>query len=435
MKTTYLSLLSLFLISLARAEHHAAPLESGTSSRRLSLDEVTAVVLANNPAIKQAVAQWEAKKKRIPQEAAWDDLRVSGMSRTARFVNVPPNAFTDESVSIEQAIPISGKNRSRARIAAAEAIATYENVRRQQLDAMTKARVAYFKLANAYAQIELNDKNLGSLRQIAEISRSKYEVGTQTAADVLIAETEASKLLEARRDLENTVAALQSRLNVLMNRDAFTPIGVPVAADVRPITTRVDLLRALVLTRRPEVLSATAKLNAQQSTVELARRAWIPDPSVTVQGQRYNSASQGVSELDAGISFNVPWTNYRKYSAAVGEAKSNLAAAQQELERTQSESVGALREALQKTETAHHHVELFHDKLIPQARQAFEASQFAYEAGKSGFTEWIAAQRSVRDLEAMGREHLADYQSALAELESVVGADLGIFDSKLKDAK
>ncbi|PZR77335.1 MAG: hypothetical protein DLM52_04795 [Chthoniobacterales bacterium] len=435
MKTNYLLLLSLFLISLARAEHHDASLEGGTSSQRLSLDEVTAAVLANNPAIKQAVAQWDAKKKRITQEAAWDDLRVSGMSRTSRFVNVPPNAFTDELVSIEQTIPISGKNRSRARIAAAEAIATYENVRRQQLDAVTKARVAYFKLANAYAQIELNDKNLVSLRQIAEIGRSKYQVGTQTAADVLIAETEASRLLEARRDLENTVAASQSQLNVLMNRDAFTPIGVPVPVDVRAMTTRVDRLRALLLSRRPEVLSASARLNAQQSTVELARRAWIPDPSVTVQGQRYNSASQGVSEVDAGISFSVPWTNYRKYSAAVGEAKSNLAAAQQELERTQSESVGALREALQKAETAHHHVELFRDKLIPEARQAFEASQFAYEAGKSGFTEWIGAQRSLRDLEAMGREHLANYQSALAELESVVGANLGIFGSKQKDSK
>lgn len=352
------------------------------------------------------------------------------MSRTARFVDVPPNAFTDESVSIEQAIPISGKNRSRARIAAAEAIASYENVRRQQLDALTKARVAYFKLANAYAQTELNEKNLVSVHQIADIGRSKYEVGTQTAADVLIAETEASKLLEARRDLENTVATSQSQLNVLMNRDAFAPVGIPVPVEVRPVATRIERLRALVLNRRPEVLSANAKLKAQEATVQLARRAWIPDPSVTVQGQRYNGASQGVSEVDAGISFNVPWTNYRKYSAAVGESPSSLIAAQQEVQRVESESVGALRDALQKAETARHHVELFRDKLVPQARQAFDATQFAYESGKSGFTDWIGAQRSLRDLEAAGREHLADYQAALAELESVVGADLEIFRSK-----
>jgi outer membrane protein, heavy metal efflux system len=435
MKTTYLLLLSLFLISESPAEPNKAQRGSGPFSRPLSLNEVTATAVANNPAIKEALAKWDAKKKRVTQDAAWDDLRVSAMSRTARFVNIPPNAFTDESVSIEQAIPLAGKNRARARIAARDAIAAYEEVRRQQLDVITKARIAYFRLANAYAQIELNDRNLASLRQIAEIARSRYEVGTQSAADVLNAETEASKLLEARRDLENTIAANQSQLNVLMNRDAFAPLTISGAPMPNHNAVHVDALRSLVLVHRPEVLGARAKVEGQQSGVELARRAWIPEPSITVQGQRYNGAAEGLSEVDAGISFSIPWGNYRKYSAGVGEARDNLAAAEHAKERAEIEAIGFLREAIQKADTAHHHVELFREKLIPQGRQAFEASQFAYEAGKSGFTEWIGAQRTLRDLEAMGREHLTNYEIAMAELESVVGADLGIFSSQMKKSK
>lgn len=435
MKTTYLLLLSLFLISESRAEHHEAQRQGGISARPLSLKEVTTIVVANNPAIKEALARWNAKQKRITQDAAWDDLRVSAMSRTARLVNVPPNAFADESVSIEQAIPLSGKNRARARIAAQDAIVAYEDVRRQQLDVITKARIAYFRLANAYAQIELNDRNLASLRQIAEIARSKYEVATQSSADVLNAETEASKLLEARRDFENTIATSQSQLNVLMNRDAFASLAISGVPMPNHGAVRADALRALVLARRPEVLSARAKEEGQQSGVALARRAWIPDPSLTVQGQRYNSAPQGVSEIDAGVSFSLPWENYRKYSAGVGEARDNLAAAEHARERAEIESTGLLRDAIQKADTAHHHVELFREKIIPQGRQAFEASQFAYEAGKSGFIEWIGAQRTLRDLEAMGREHLTNYQIAMAELESVVGADLGIFGAQMKESK
>ena len=76
-----------------------------------------------------------------------------------------------------------------------------------------------------------------------------------------------------------------------------------------------------------------------------------------------------------------------------------------------------------------HHVELFRDKLVPQARQAFEANQLAYETGKASFLEWITAQRNLRDLEAMGQQHLADYHTALAELEAIVGADLNLFPS------
>ena len=129
------------------------------------------------------------------------------------------------------------------------------------------------------------------------------------------------------------------------------------------------------------------------------------------------------------MSFTVPWINPGKYSAAVREAKENLAAAEKESERVNAESLGALRDALQKVQTARHHVELFGDKLVPQARQAFEGNQFAYETGKASFLEWITAQRNLRDLEAMGQQHGADYYAALAELEAVVGSDLNLFPS------
>lgn len=435
MKTSYLLLLNFLLASSLSAQHADVERLTRGSPLSLSLEEVTAIVLTANPSIKEALAKWEAQKARIAQEAAWDDLKVGSTTRLVRFVSVPPNAFMDHSVSIEQSIPVSGKNRVRARIAAAAAVATYEEVRRQQLDVVTKARVAFFRLANAYAQIELSDKNLVSLRQIAEIGRSKYEVGTQSAADVLIAETEASKQLEARRDLEKTLAVSQSQLNVLMNRDAFAPVGEPGPVAIRSMPKSDSALKGLVVNRRPEVLMARARLRGAMSAVELAQRAWIPDPAVTVQGQRYNSASQGISELDAGISFSIPWSNPGKYSAGVREARANRVAAQHSLDRTEIESLGLLRDALQKAATAHHHVVLFRDQLIPQARQAFEATQFAYEAGKSGFTEWIGAQRSLRDLEAMEREHLAGYQIAMAELESVVGINLGVFNSGSKENK
>jgi outer membrane protein TolC len=64
---------------------------------------------------------------------------------------------------------------------------------------------------------------------------------------------------------------------------------------------------------------------------------------------------------------------------------------------------------------------------VPQAQQAFEANQFAYETGKATFLDWITAQRNLRDVEATAKQHLADYRTALAELETVVGADLKVF--------
>src|SRR5207248_3308273 len=168
---------------------------------------------------------------------------------------------------------------------------------------------------------------------------------------------------------------------------------------------------------------AEVRIDIEKSNLQLAQRAWIPDPSLTVKAQRYNDAAQTVSELDAGVSFTVPWVNFRKYGAAVREAQENLGAAEEALDRSQKDALRLLRDQLQKVETAHHHLELFRDKIIPQAQQAYEANRLNYESGKASFLDWITSQRTLRDLEAMGRQHLTDYQVAVAELESIVGAE------------
>jgi outer membrane protein TolC len=424
MKTTYLLLLNLALPFDLQAAGIGDHPDRTAHAGGLSLGEVTAAVLAHNPAIKESLRKWNAARARVPQAAAWDDPRLGGDSRLRRFVDVPPNAFMDQSLSIEQVVPVTGKNLLRARAALADAVSAYEQLRRQQLDTIAAARAAFFRLANAYEQLDLNGKNIDSLRQIAGISRAKYEAGTQSAADVLVAETDESKLEEARRDLERELSDEQSRLNALMNRDAFAPLAQPATASIQMPQLSPTALRPLVLTQRPEIKMAEAKIEMEKSKLQLARREWIPDPALMVKAQRYNDAGQAVSELDAGVSFTVPWVNFRKYGAGVREAGENVAAAEQALDRSQKEAVQLLRDQLEKIETFHHHVELFRDKLVPQARQAFEANRLSYESGKVSFLDWITAQRVLRDIEATARMHLTDYRIAVAELEAIIGAQI-----------
>lgn len=418
MKFLWLPLCVLFFPLPARAE-------SAETGPRLSLDEVTRIVRENNPAIKAARAKWESAKLRIVQAGAWDDPKLSADSVVGRFIDLPPNAMPDQSLMLEQMLPLSGKNRARARAAAAEALSALEDVRRQQLDILTAARTSFFRLTNAYAQLEINRNNIVSLKQIADISRNRYEVGNETAAGALVAQSDASKLLETQRDLERALANEQSQLNTLMNRDAFAPIGTPLESSINSVLLSIDRLRAFALANRPEVRSARAKIEAEKWRLQIAHREWIPDPALSLRATRYNDAAQTVSELSAGVSFSLPWVNYRKYSAGTREAEKNIGAAQQALDGAQKEAIRLLRDQLQKIATAHHHVELFRDEILPQAQQAFEATQLGYESGKSGFLDWITAQRTLRDAQATARAHLADYQIAIAELDGIVGTELG----------
>ena len=197
----------------------------------------------------------------------------------------------------------------------------------------------------------------------------------------------------------------------------------------------IEQFRASLFNSRPEVRSAEAGVTAAKAKLELAKREWIPDPAVSIETQRYNGAAQVASEVSAGISFNVPWLNGRKYRAEEREAQNSLEAAQRALDSARTEALGQLRDQLQKIETFHHHVELFGDRLIPNARQTVQTNRTNYEGGKTGFLDLVLSERSLRELEAMSRAHLAEYQIALAELEAVVGADLHFFSRRQETSK
>jgi outer membrane protein TolC len=139
--------------------------------------------------------------------------------------------------------------------------------------------------------------------------------------------------------------------------------------------------------------------------------------------------------VSAGISFNVPWLNGKKYRAEENEARSGVEAAERALEGARTEALGMLRDQLQKIETFHHHTELFEARLIPNARQTLQTNRTNYEGGKTGFLELVLSDRALREVEAMYQQHLADYQMAVAELEALVGADLRLFSPHQETSK
>jgi cobalt-zinc-cadmium efflux system outer membrane protein len=422
MKTTYSLLFNLILALIFRTAQ-AGDNDSAVRKGRLSLDEITGVVLANNPAIKAAAEKWQAMKARVPQAAAWEDARAQASSRVARYVSVPPNAFTDQSFMLEQEVPISGKNLSRGRAATAEARATFEDFRRTQLDVLTRARAAFRRLAAEYAQLEVNRRNVELLTQFAEISRQRYEVGNASQADVLTAQTDAAKLLEAQADIFRRISDAQSELNVLMNRPAQSPLGQPAQISFQPPRFSLPTSQVVALNARPEVQRAQNRVETEKFRLELANRQRFPDPMVNVQAQRYNAAKEAVSEVDVGVSIGLPFLNPAKYSAAIIEARRNLQSAQHELEAARAETLGLVRDQLKKIETAAHHYELYRDKILPLARQTVQSNRAAYETSSANFLELITAQRVLQDVESTYVNHLSDYQVAVEELDAIVGIE------------
>ncbi|HXT10116.1 MAG TPA: TolC family protein [Candidatus Angelobacter sp.] len=417
-------LVSILLASQLPGQDTANSNERASTSAAFSLDEIVREVLTNNPSLKAADENWQAMKQRIPQARAWADPRASFDQRAARFVSVPRNSFMDERLMVEQTLPVAGKNRLQGDAATADAASAFETLRRKQLDAVDKARIAYYRLANAYKQLELNRKNSDLLKQFEEISRAKMVAGNKSQGDVLSADTQLAKLDEAQFDFQREISDARTELNLLMNRPPESPLARPSDLAFQPVDISLPALEGLALANRPELAIAERNVEAAQARLKAARKDWIPEPSVRLEGDRYNDAGQIVSELDAGFSIDLPWFNRSKYRAAIRENEKLTEAAQYDLRAARNETLSLVVDQFHRVETFHHHTELYQAKLLPLARETVNAQRSSYESDRTGFLEILTAQQTAQDVESMYWDHLMHYQVALADLEALIGVDL-----------
>jgi len=391
----------------------------GAEPTTLSQDALLRTALRDNPALKAARARWEMMKQRVPQARAWDDP-TAGVTLD-RMGTLRPDRVSDVEWMVSQSLPISGKNLSRARASDAEALAAFQEYRRTQLDVVLRVRAAYARLAGANAQLEINQRNEELLGQFADLSRKKYEVGTATQSDVLLAETEKARLSETRAMIERDVSDQQTQLNVAAHRPAGCPLDPPAPPRLQPSPFSAQQAETLAARARPEILLAWRKIEAEQARLQLARRQWIPDPQFQFTA-RPAAGEPGVREYDTGIVISIPWANGKKYSAGVAEARESLAAAQHDYDAARADAVGLVRDQLKKIDTAASNYRLYHDKITPMAQSAVEATRAGYETDKNTFLELLTAQRALYEIESSALKQLAEHQAGVAELEALVGA-------------
>ena len=257
---------------------NAEPLDQVVREERLSLREVIRVVAERNPSVKAAEAKWQAMKARVPQAAAWEDLRLRGESVVARFVNIPPNGFMDQTVALEQELPLTGKNRSRARAATADAGEAFEEFAPHATRCHLTGARRLLPAREGYAQLAVNRRNAELLDQFAEFSQARYEVGNAREADVLTARTDSARLDDIQADILRRISDAQTELNVLMNRPAQAPLGAPAPLTFESIPHSLGVLQRVALEARPEVQRARNRSRSREGACAIGAPATASGP-------------------------------------------------------------------------------------------------------------------------------------------------------------
>lgn len=260
-----------FLVAVTTA--WSEPKEIASS---LTLDQVIAEALQNNPQVRQMQAKWEAALERPAQERALPNpmLAIKGGNAVDNF-SFPRTQETR--VEIEQTFPWFGKLDLRGKVAENDAAIVHHDHEAMELEIVASVKEAYFDLYATQNAASITRAEEDVLKEVETIAESKYATGSVSQQDVLKAQTETTMLRQQLLDLEQQEATAKAKLNLLLNRPADLPLGLAVTPPVLDVETDTGRLFELAVKARPEIKRAQMDIERNEAQRDLMKKEFYPD--------------------------------------------------------------------------------------------------------------------------------------------------------------
>ena len=407
--------------------------ERGT---KIVLDELIKEALENNPQVKAAYEEWQASLEQISQAKGFPDPMLSfahfGQSIETRL------GPQRNKISLSQKIPFFGKLSLKEKIAQENSSIFEVQHAKVAADLVLQVKEAFFSLYWFEKTIDLRQEEKEVLSRLARIAQKKYETGLASQQDVLKAHLEISRLAEKILTLEQGKKTIEAKLNALLNRPTASPFGRVGDIGERQLALNLSELYELAMGGRLELKQAQHFVLKSEKSIELAKKNNWPDFTLRFEyfdigGGSTSFPEDGRNAWLGAIGINIPlWRG--KYDAAEAEAAIRLTADQKRLEGVKNDTAARINEYYHEIKTYEDQLALYKHSLIPQAEQAFKASEVGYLSGKVDFLNLLESERVILQIKTGYFKNLSDSRKSLAQLERMVGQDLAI-SHKTLDSK
>ncbi|MHB9072895.1 MAG: TolC family protein [Desulfobaccales bacterium] len=386
--------------------------------------------LTANAEVKQMASLAGAAKETIKPAGALEDPTVSfGMT------NIPTDTFalnqdpmTQKMLELSQKFPFPGKRRLRSEVAAEQARSEGLAYRDKANEIRAKVVMSYWNLALAYAGFDIVQKNKQIWEQVVQVTETRYKVGQGMQADVLQAQVELGNYLDRLLQYKQRQESSQADLNALRSQPPQTPVGRPQPLKPRHFTLKLDDLLAQA-EARPQLQALKALVAKQQKAVDLAKKEYFPDATVSLGYAFRETLGPPVNLKQAdmfsgGVMFNLPVWQGSKIKPKIREEQQRQTAAKEAVQNTWNQVAAAIKDRYAKLMRLAQQITLYNQGIIPQARQAAEASLASYQVGSLGFTQLYQNQIAAYNAELTMQEYLKDFEENWAEMEWLAGVEL-----------
>ncbi len=393
----------------------------------LSLSDLVAEALKNNPEIQVAKRKVEVARARAGQATYLEDPEVNleawgiPLNRPLSFRSANPIVL-----GLRQKFPFFGKLRLKGEIAGEEVNVVKEELRAKEVEIVTKVKSAYADFFMANKSIEIQKELLELVRLVSVTADNLYRVGKAPQQDVIKALLEQTELLNKLTWAEKDLTTSQAKLNTLLSRSPNSPVGQLSELTLTPLSLQFPDLEKLALEQRPELRALESVINKSEKSLELARKNQkFPDFMLGLEywvAPDQNPKNMYTPMVTMTIPFS-PWTKGR-HDYEIEEAVAERQMAKSNLDAMRNMALFEVKDMSAKVEAAMKSVSIYRDGLLPQAEQSFQAAIAAYQTGGVNFITLLDAQRTIRDVRMGYYKALVDYEQSRADLERAVGKEI-----------
>ena len=391
--------------------------QAHTRSDTLHIRDAIAQALRESPQVQSSRLRVETRREHGTVAGALPDPMLS-----VGLMNWPFDAGTDQAmtmnqIQVAQRLPWAGKRSSAAEREDRLTEAAELDAADVAATVVERVRTLYYRMAYVDRAIRVMDGTQRLLADLQQTASTQYSVGLGAQQDVLRAHVAQARMEADIRVMEQQRIALAARFNALLGLAPDAPVG---ELELPPPTDGVPELDQLVILadRRPAVRAARARVEAASAQREVAARAHLPDVNVTLG---YSQRPQFPDLLSLMVGVPIPLRRGSIQEPRVREseaAESAASAAQSELYH---ETYASLAERRADAVRAADVSELLRTDVLPQARAAVDSGLSAYRVGSLDFMAVLESQMLVNQFEIERLRLAAEYQSALAGIDALIG--------------
>jgi outer membrane protein TolC len=389
----------------------------------LRLDDLLNLALERNPKIKSVGLEAAAASFRIPQFKTLPDPMFGLTLKNMGFpgFTIGQEVMSGIGLSFSQAIPFPGKLRLKGEIAE-KAFARKEEVRNATvLSVFKEVKTLYFELYSLQKSLIILGEQKALLRKAAELTETKYAVGNGVQSDVLKARVEISRMDEMIIPMTEMIKSLSARLNLLLDSPPDTPLGMPQDQNVDHLPVSLEDLKATAQENSPLLKEASLMVEEGGKMVDLANKELSPN-FVIGGGWEYKGRLPSMYEIMIGV--EVPLYKKTKQSKMLEESLALHQSSKSGLASAKNDVASMVTEEYLKAKSAETLIQLYKEKIIPQASLTVESSLANYQVNKTDFLALLADINTHFSYQLAYYKELAGLWSSIAALEEYSAKDI-----------